>query len=187
MYPAVNLSSSKKQTKPLPKRSKGFFLIVSRLSKFTKYKRVDLAIQACSALGLPLKIIGSGSWEEELKAMAGPSIEFLGKRTDDEVVEYYKNCKALIFPGIEDFGLAVVEAQKFGKPVIAFRGGGAIETIKEGKTGYFFNEQTKASLMEALKKFDKFSFEEKHAIKQAELFGKKRFKKDFLAVVNSIV
>jgi glycosyltransferase involved in cell wall biosynthesis len=190
VYPAVNLHGSGARVQGLVKTKKiqkPFFLIVSRLSKFTKYKRVDLAIQACSELGLPLKIIGSGSWEEELKAMAGPTVEFLGKLTDDALVEYYKQCRALIFPGIEDFGLAVVEAQKFGKPVIAFRGGGAIETIQEGKTGYFFNEQTKNSLMEALKKFDKFTYEEKAVIKQAERFSKARFKKDFLAVVNTLV
>jgi len=86
---------------------------------------------------LPLTIIGEGSWRKELEKMAGPTVTFLGDVNDKTLHEYYKNCKALIFPALEDFGLTVVEAQAFGKPVIAFRGGGALETVKEGRQGCF--------------------------------------------------
>lgn len=125
IYPPVDMrgqvTSNKKQVK---NKKSDYFLIVSRLSKFTKYKRIDLAIQACNELKLPLKIIGVGNWKKELQKMAGPTIEFLGEVDDETLRSYYQNCRALIFPALEDFGLTVIEAQKFGKPVIAFRGGG---------------------------------------------------------------
>lgn len=126
IYPPVELEGLEIREKGIgtSKNSKPYFLIVSRLSKFTKYKRIDLAIQACNELKLPLKIIGEGNWKKELERMAGPTVEFIGKVDDKALKEYYKNCIALIFPALEDFGLTVVEAQAFGKPVIAFRGGG---------------------------------------------------------------
>jgi glycosyltransferase involved in cell wall biosynthesis len=146
-----------------------------------------LAIEACNELGLPLKIVGTGSWEKELKHMAGPTIEFVGSVTDDELVTYYKNCKALLFPAVEDFGLTVVEAQSYGKPVIAFRGGGALETIRQGKTGLFFDEQTKQSFIEAIKLFEKMTFDPHVCQTQAEKFSTKRFKENFLRLVNKLV
>jgi glycosyltransferase involved in cell wall biosynthesis len=165
-------------------REKGkYFLIVSRLSKFTRYKRIDLAIEACNELHLPLKIVGEGNWRPELEKLAGPTISFEGAVDDKKLETYYKNCKALVFPGVEDFGLTVVEAQGFGKPVIAFRGGGALETIKEGKTGYFFEKQTKDSLVYALKNFDKMRFNPRDAMKQAEQFSFGSFKSAFLKLV----
>ena len=128
----------------------GYYLIVSRL---IPYKKIRLAVEACNALKLQLKIIGAGSEEEALRSIAGETIEFLGNLTDDEVMRYYTGCNALLFPGLEDFGLTVVEAQKFGRPVIAFRVGGAVETIIEGKTGLFFSPQTKPALVKTLKAF----------------------------------
>src|ERR1700722_2502959 len=175
IYPSVDLglsgngkgeslkSKNKKKTSP-------YFLIVSRLSKFTKYKRIDLAIQACNERKLPLKIIGEGSWKKELQKMSGPTIEFINDVDDNTLRQYYQNCKALLFPALEDFGLTVVEAQAFGKPVIAFRGGGAMNTIKEGKTGLFFDKQTKDSLIQTLQIFDTIKFKEKDAVKNAEQF-----------------
>lgn len=187
IYPGLTLDFKQETGKQHSKKDNGFFLIVSRLSKFTKYKRIDLAIQAFSELKLPLKIVGGGSWEKDLKKMAGPTIEFLGNLGDSELVNYYRNSKALVFPASEDFGLTIIEAQKYGKPVIAFRGGGAVETIMEGKTGYFFDKQTKESLIAALKKFDKFTFNESECRKQAEKFSIKRFKKEFSALVNKLI
>jgi glycosyltransferase involved in cell wall biosynthesis len=166
------------------KKLKPYFLIVSRLSKFTKYKRIDLAVQACNELKLPLKIIGEGSWKKELEKMAGPTIEFLGNIDDNKLQEFYQNSKALIFPAFEDFGLTVVEAQAFGKPVIAFRGGGALETIKEGKTGLFFNKQTKESLIQALQLFNTMHFDEKESKKNALRFNYLSFKNAFLKLVH---
>jgi glycosyltransferase involved in cell wall biosynthesis len=182
IYPPVTLEERGKG-KGAHSKKDNYFLVVSRLSHFTKYKRVDLAIEACNILQVPLKIVGGGSWEKELKAKAGPTIEFLGNLTDDELINYYKNCKALIFPAREDLGLTIIEAQSFGKAVIAFKGGGALETIVEGKTGYFFDKQTVDSLVEALKNFDKFTFDPKASKKQAEKFSQKQFKAQFLSLV----
>lgn len=163
-----------------------YFLIVSRLSKFTRYKRIDLAIEACNELKLPLVIVGEGNLKDELKKIAGPTITFADAVNDRELENYYKNCKALIFPGIEDFGLTVVEAQGFGKPVIAFRGGGALETIKEGKTGYFFDAQSKQSLVAALKNFDKYAFDPQECMQHANRFSFDSFKSSFLKLVKRV-
>lgn len=186
VYPPMTLGEKSQKSKEKNKTG-DYFLVVSRLSKFTQYKRVDLAIAACKALKLPLKIAGSGNWREELEAKAGDTISFLGSLTDDELIRYYKGCKALIFPGIEDFGLTIVEAQRFGKPVIAYRGGGAMETIIEGKTGYFFEKQTRPSLMEALKKFEAKDFSARDCMRQAEKFNTENFKKNFLSLVNKAI
>ena len=123
------------------------FLIVSRL---INYKRIDLAIDACNQLQAPLRIIGIGPDLPALKRMAGPTVEFLGRRSDSEVAWELARCKALIFPGEEDFGITPVECMASGRPVVAYGAGGALETVLEGKTGLFFREQTADSLAAAL-------------------------------------
>jgi glycosyltransferase involved in cell wall biosynthesis len=150
---------------------------VSRLTNF--YKRVDIAISACNRLKLPLKIVGTGKDLDNLKKIAGPTIEFLGNLSDDQLANYYRNCQALIFPGLEDFGLTMVEAQAFGKPVVAFRGGGALDIIQEGKTGEFFNEQKAESLMGVLKSFDNKRYNTKLCRENSERFSFDKFEKDF--------
>lgn len=168
IYPPVTLkktsTSSKGNKKP---KVSEYYLVVSRL---VPYKRVDLAIEACNELKIPLMIVGSGSEEQNLETIAGPTITFVGNVTDDELIDYYKNCKALIFPGFEDFGITIVEAQQFGKPVIAYQKGGALETIVENKTGLFFTKQEKESLIEAIRLFQTRKFTSKDSIKQAEKF-----------------
>ena len=165
-----------------------FFLIVSRL---VPYKRIDLAVEAFNKLKLPLKIVGVGSELERLKAMAGKNIEFLGNLTDKELVEYYSGCRALVFPGIEDFGITILEAQSFGKPVIAFRAGGALETIIDPSTGsgfatgLFFNKQTVEGLEKTIKQFDDMKFDPKVCIENSERFSFERFKKEFTKVIAS--
>ncbi|MFH1833047.1 MAG: glycosyltransferase [Candidatus Levyibacteriota bacterium] len=159
-----------------------YFLIVSRL---VPYKRIDIAVEAFNELGLPLKIIGIGSQEAKLKRMAKRNIEFLGNLTDIELVSYYKNCRALIFPGIEDFGLTIIEAQSFGKPVIAFASGGAREIIVEGKTGEFFFPQTKAALVKKLKGFRDDKYKGEDCLNQANKFNKKIFKERILKFIKS--
>ena len=189
IYPPVSikgLGHGKGQVLGKKKKNKPFFLVVSRLSKFTRYKRVDLVIEAFTSLGLSLKIVGVGSLEKELKAKAGPNVEFLGNLTDNELVDYYRECEALVFPGVEDFGLVMAEAQKHGKPVIAFAKGGALDIVVEGKTGYFFNEQTKESLSNALNKFGDYKFDSKAIMKHAEKFSFDNFKKNFSDVVNKL-
>lgn len=184
IYPPSNLEHKAAVT-PKRKKIKGkpYFLVVSR---FVHYKRLDLAIEALTDVGIPLKIVGAGSLEKTLKAKAGKNVEFLGNLTDGELVDYYKECEALIFPGVEDFGLVMAEAHKFGKPVIAFAGGGALDIVVEGKTGYFFKEQTKEALIEAVQKFGNYTFDPRIIMKHAEKFSFEQFKKNFQAVVNKM-
>lgn len=170
IYPPVEISN-----KPINSKFKianNYFLIVSRL---VPYKKIDLAVRVFNKLGLNLKIIGKGSEEERLKAIASSNIEFLGYLTDKELVKYYKDCQALIFPGKEDFGLTIVEAQSFGRPVIAYRKGGALETIVDRKTGIFFDSQNQKSLEGAVRKFMKRTFNPREARKNAEKFNIARF------------
>ncbi|KKQ96206.1 MAG: hypothetical protein A3C27_02145 [Candidatus Levybacteria bacterium RIFCSPHIGHO2_02_FULL_39_36] len=157
-----------------------YFLIVSRL---VPYKRVDIAIKAANKLKIPLKIIGEGSEYPRLRKMAGKTVEFLGYVSDPDLKYYYMNCKALLFPGVEDFGLTIVEANAAGKPVIAYRGGGAEEIIIEGKTGEFFDSQTAASLTEVLKKFKPNRYNTRACKLNANRFSFERFRENFLKLV----
>ena len=129
-----------------------FYLLVSHL---TPYKRVDIAVKACKKLGRRLVVIGEGGEGESLKKLAGPTVEFLGKLPREDVVRYFERCAAFLYPQIEDFGITAVEAQAAGAPVIAFRAGGALESVLEGRSGLFFDEQNEESLMEALLRFEK--------------------------------
>lgn len=152
-----------------------FYLIVSRLNS---YKRIDLAVEAFNHLGFPLKIIGSGPYSQTLKNMARPNVTFLGRLTDREVMDYYASCRALVFPGEEDFGIVPLEANAAGRPVIAFKGGGALDTVIEGLNGLFFEEKTVQSLMDAVKSFEsgKYNFEPPKIRKHALRFDKEVFK-----------
>ena len=173
----VYISSTLDARGPAANYQDVYFLIVSRL---VPYKKIDLAIRAFNKLGFPLKIIGTGSEERRLRTIANTNIEFLGYLTQNELVGYYSGCRALVFPGIEDFGLTILEAQSVGKPVVAFKGGGALETVKEGKTGLFFNEQNVESLGKAIEQFSKLAFNSKDCIENAERFSFDKFKKEFM-------
>ncbi len=128
-----------------------YYLIVSRL---IPYKRIDLAVKAAAELRLPLKIAGAGRDLERLRALAGDMVEFLGFVPDEELPHLMAKCKALIFPGLEDFGITPVQAQAAGRPVIAFRGGGALDTVIPTVTGEFFSHATVDSLKEVWRNFD---------------------------------
>lgn len=128
-----------------------YYLIVSHL---VPYKRIDLAVEACSHLQRPLMVVGEGPEMNRLKAIAGPSVTFRGRLSRTAVQEAVEGCRAFLYPQVEDFGITAVEAQAAGRPVIAFRAGGALETVVEGKTGLFFNEQTCESLSEAIQRFE---------------------------------
>ncbi len=153
-----------------------YFLLVSRLSRFTSYKKVDLAVEAATILSIPLIIVGEGDINY-YKKNAGPTVKFVGKVTDKKLAFYYKNCKALIFPALEDFGLSMVEAQAMGKPVIAIKGGGALEIVKEGITGTFFDKQTVESLVKVLKNFDERRYNTKMSKENAKRFSFSYFEK----------
>jgi glycosyltransferase involved in cell wall biosynthesis len=150
------------------------FLIVARL---VPYKRLDLAVQACTRLGLPLNIIGGGRDEAQLRQMAGPTVHFLGRLPDAQVDDHLARCRAFLFPGDEDFGLAPVEAQASGRPVIAYRAGGALASVVEGQTGIFFDEQTPESLGQALQSFDSARFDPQAIRRHAEQFDTSVFKR----------
>jgi glycosyltransferase involved in cell wall biosynthesis len=128
-----------------------YYLYVGRL---VPYKRVDLAVRACNELRLPLKVVGTGSELRRLRILAGPTVQILGEQPRERVRELLRRCRAFLFPGEEDFGIAPVEAQACGRPVIAYRAGGALETVVEGKTGLFFDAQRVESLIEALRAFE---------------------------------
>lgn len=133
-----------------------YFLILSRL---IPYKRIDLAVQAFNELGLPLVIAGEGRDRPRLQAMAKSNITFLGRVDDARAPELMARCRAFIFPGLEDFGIAPVQAQAAGRPVIAFAGGGALDTVVDGVTGLFFREPAPSSLADAVRRLDDVRFE----------------------------
>lgn len=153
-----------------------YFLIGGRLAP---YKRVDIVIEACKKLGKKLKIYGNGVDLARLKKIAKgcDNIEFLGRVDDAAKAELYSHCLAFIYPQEEDFGITAVEAQASGRPVIAYRRGGATETVRDGVSGIFFNEQTVASLIQALNSFDNTKFNPEVIKQQAEQFSAERFKK----------
>lgn len=153
-----------------------FFLIVSRLGG---YKKIDIAIKAFNQLGLRLKILGDGPQMPYLRSIAEPNIEFLGRTSDEILAKELLSCTALIFPTDEDFGIVPVEAQAAGKPVIAYRSGGALETVIEDKTGLFFDEQTAEAIIGAVKRFETGHFDPKDARANAQKFSKEEFKRSF--------
>lgn len=157
-----------------------YFLCVSRL---VEYKRIDIAVRAFGALGLPLVIVGEGRELSRLKAIAAPNIKFTGRISDEETREYYRSCRAFVFPGEEDFGITPVEAQACGKPVIAYGRGGALETVIDGKTGIFFDEQSAEALCAAVKRFEGMTFDKTEIRKNAERFSEAEFAKNFSAFV----
>jgi glycosyltransferase involved in cell wall biosynthesis len=149
-----------------------YFLIIGRL---IPYKRVDLAIEACNSLRLPLVIIGGGRDEERLRRLAGQTIRFMGRLSDEEIAYYYSHCRALLFPGEEDFGITPLEAQACGRPVIAYGAGGALASVVDGVTGAFFTQQTAASLAEVLATFDERAFDPQTIRNHALEFDLPRF------------
>jgi len=128
-----------------------FYLVVSAL---VPYKRVDLAVDACARLGRRLVVIGTGPEESDLRRRGDPHVTFLGWQSAEVVRDHFERCRAVLFPGIEDFGITPCEAQAAGAPVIAFNQGGALETVRDNETGLFFGNQSVESLIEAIRRFE---------------------------------
>jgi glycosyltransferase involved in cell wall biosynthesis len=160
-----------------------YYLVLSRL---VPYKRIDLAIEACNRLGRRLVIIGDGPDRQRLETLAGPKTEFLGRQTDSVVGRYASRCRALLFPGEEDFGMVPLEVNAAGRPVIAFRGGGALETIVEGVTGLLFNQSTSAALIEAIEAFESRSWNQQTMRRHAEKFDRSVFAFRVLQFLGSV-
>ena len=179
IYPPADIPSINHQ--PLAINRRGYYLAGGRLAR---PKRVDLAVKACTKLKLPLKVFGKefAGYGEELRKMAGSTVEFLGEISDEEKFRVMAGAKAFIFPAeFEDFGITPVEAMAVGTPVIALFSGGVKETVIEGKTGIFFDEPTVKSLSSAIRSFDKSihrSITSEACIRQAQKFSKERFKKE---------
>lgn len=161
-----------------------FYLVVSQL---VPYKRIDIAIDAFNALGKRLIVIGHGSELDILKRRSGRNIEFLGSQPKQVLQDYYRRCRALIFPGIEDFGITPLEAMASGRPVIAFAAGGTLETVLEGETGLFFEEQTPQALVATVKCFEEMRqpLSQKRCRARAESFSPKRFRLEFMRFLES--
>ena len=160
-----------------------YYLVLSRL---VPYKRIDLAIEACKRLDRRLVIIGDGPDRERLEKLAGPKTEFLGRQPDQIVNHYASHCRALLFTGEEDFGMVPLEVNAAGRPVIAFRGGGAIETVVEGITGVFFDKPEASSVSEAIEDFESRTWRQSALRQHAEKFDQKVFAFRVLQFLGSV-
>lgn len=167
---------------PLPvEKTDGYFVTIGRLSPV---KHFEVAIEACKKLNLPLKIIGSGPDEKRLRSIAGSTVEFLGRLSNEETAHYVAQCRALINPVLdEDFGIVPLEVLGAGKPVIAFAADAAKETLENGVTGKLFYQPTAESLAEVLADFDETQYSSEMLRRHAKKFSEERFAvevKDFV-------
>lgn len=159
-----------------------YYLTVARQEP---YKRTDLAIQAANQLGFKLKVVGTGRLIDDFKKMAGPTVEFLGRVSDEELAKLYRECLAFIFPPKEDAGMVPLEAMASGRPVIAYGEGGALESVVAGVTGEFFKEQTVESLVAVMKDFDPRKYDPAKIRAHAMQYDKEAFKSRILAFIKA--
>ena len=167
IYPPVNVDEV-----GLSGRDDGFLLVASRM---LAYRRLDLVVGACRRLGRRLVLVGDGPERARLEAMAGPETTFLGHVGRGRLLEMFASCSAYVVPGVEDFGIAPVEAMAAGKPVVAFRAGGATETVVEDVTGVFFEEATVESLASAIERVEHLRFDPQSIRRHAERFDRRVF------------
>jgi glycosyltransferase involved in cell wall biosynthesis len=168
---------------PSPVVREDFYLVVSA---FVPYKRFDLAVEACTKLKKCLVVIGRGPQEAKLKALAGPTVRFLGWQPDEVIRDHYRRAKALLFPPEEDFGIVPVEAQSCGCPVLAFGEGGSRETVT---SGLFFDEQTVGAVVDAIERFERSSdaFDPSEARRAALPFGQARYERELFGFVERVL
>lgn len=158
------------------------FVVVGRQ---TPYKKIDLVVQACTKLNLPLTVIGDGPDHKKLTEMSGPSVKFLPAAFDEELVKAISSAEAFIFPNEDDFGISAVEAIAAGTPVIAYKAGGALDYVVEGKTGTFFSEQTAESLATCLQKFRSDAFSHETIRQAATAFYPEVFASNFEKIIST--
>jgi glycosyltransferase involved in cell wall biosynthesis len=159
-----------------------FYLAVSRLNP---YKRLDVAVEAFKRLGRRLVVVGRGPDEARLRRLAGPTVEFAGPRSPERLRDLYRRCRAFVFPGREDFGIAPVEAMACGRPVVAFREAGALETVEEGRSGVFFSPCTADALAAAVRRLDGTPPDPAVVRRSAERFGTEVFRRSLSDVLAS--
>jgi glycosyltransferase involved in cell wall biosynthesis len=176
IYPPVDVDRFIPSGRP----PEDFYLVVSRL---VKYKRIDLAIEAANLLRRRLVVVGDGPQRARLEEIAGPTIEFRGRLPDVEVTDLYARCRAFLFPGFDDFGIAPVEAQASGRPVLAYERGGASETVAAGKTGLFFEEQRVDAVVEAMLSLDAAQIDPLECRRSAERFSAPAFRQRFRTAI----
>jgi glycosyltransferase involved in cell wall biosynthesis len=163
--------------------TRNYFLAIGRL---VPYKRFDLLIEIANKHSLPLKIAGRGQDEERLKKLAGPTVEFLGFVPESDLPALYANAAALLFPQYEDAGIVALEAQACGTPVIAFKAGGALDAVVEGKTGVFFEKQDIASVSDAIERFSKHAWHRDAIREHAKKFSQAHFQKHITEIIEPI-
>lgn len=178
IYPPIDTS----RFTPSGDAPEDFYLVVSRLAYA---KRIDVVVEAFAHTDRRLIVIGQGERLPHLKKIATPNIEFLGYQSDEVVRDHYSRCRALLFPGEEDFGLTPVEAQACGRPVIAYAAGGSLETVIEGETGVFFDEQAADAVRVAVEKFEAIDFDPVRIRRNAERFDSKIFETRIRAFVEA--
>jgi glycosyltransferase involved in cell wall biosynthesis len=158
-----------------------YYLIVSRL---IPYRRIDMAVRAFSQLGLPLVIAGDGRDRSRLEAQARPNVTFLGYVPDEDLPDLFARCRAYVLPGVEDFGIAPLQAQAAGRPVIAYGAGGALDTVIQGETGVFFYQPTPEALADAVRDFDPEGMSTQTCVQNAGRFGVSVFKRQLMRFID---
>ncbi len=180
VHPPVDIDKFNSIKSPKTQKRHGFVI----WGRHVPMKRIDIAIEACSRLKLPLTVIGQGPDTLRLKSLASPIITFAGRLSDDELVQYAHASEAFLFPSFEDFGIAPVEAMAAGLPVIALNAGGALDYVQPGKTGELFDAQTPESLMKTLKSFNPGKYNSRDIKQTAQQFSKANFQKSLQKVLS---
>jgi len=168
---------------PAPVARENYALVVSAL---VPYKRIDLAIAACERARLPLRIVGQGPEEPYLRGQAGPTVDFLGVRSNEDIRDLYRRATVALLPGEEDFGIVPLEAQACGSPVVALGRGGALETVVDGETGVLVDDATPDAFGEAIARVRRSSFDPRRIRTHAERFSRSRFASGIQAAIDDL-